>query len=147
MNHLTLLSSYLKKIHRKFTFDVIDRMEAKGFLDLRPSFIEILLVVMSSSNELGPTIKEIGEACGLKKQTMTTHINELVKRGYILKTKNPSDKREQNITLTNYGLKFQLSVNQVVGILEDQYSENIGIIEIQKLEKSLENFYLKIKSN
>lgn len=116
-------------------------MQKKGFTDLRASFLEVLLFICENQ---GPTIKKIGAGCGLKKQTMTSHLNELEKRGYIKREVNPNDKRAQRIYLTEYGEKFKLNLFQSVNELEYSYSSIIGEVELLRVENLLENFHLKI---
>src|SRR5690606_6104322 len=114
----------------------------RGFLDLRPSFLEILMYLCDNDS---PSIKDIGVACGLKKQTMTSHLNELENRGYIIRKTGSEDRREQRVVLTDYGYKFKLTLMEVVSELEIKYINLIGSVEIDRVVHVLENFYSKIK--
>lgn len=116
-------------------------MQKKGFTDLRASFLEVLLFICENE---GPTIKQIGQGCGLKKQTMTSHLNELEKRGYIKREINERDKRAQRIFLTEYGEKFKLNLFQSIEELEQSYSKVIGEVELLRVEHLLENFHTKL---
>ena len=141
MKKISNIGSLLKKIYRLYSGDLLVSVQRKGFLDLRPSFLEVLIFIAEKD---GPTIKEIGFACGLKKQTMTSHLNELVKRGYIERKTNLTDKREQCIYLTDYGKKFKLSLVECVDELEHKYSSVLGEVELDRTELLLNNFYNKI---
>jgi DNA-binding MarR family transcriptional regulator len=101
------IGSLLKKIYRIYSNDLLGELQVRGFLDLRPSFLEILMFISSNN---GSSIKQIGTACGLKKQTMTSHLNELEKRGYIVRKASEKDRRELKVFLTNYGEKFKLAL-------------------------------------
>ena len=92
----------------------------------------------------GPSIKEIGAGCGLKKQTMTSHLNELENRGYIERKINSHDKREQNIFLTEYGQKFKLNLFECIGDIEKKYTDLIGDLELNRVELILKNFHSKL---
>lgn len=93
-----------------------------------------------------PSIKEIGFACGLKKQTMTSHLNELEKRGYIVRKAGEKDKREQRVFLTDYGEKFKVSLLEVTGDLESNYLRSIGDVELDRIMHTLDNFHYKVSN-
>lgn len=144
MKRMASIASFLKKIYRIYSIELIKRLELIGFNDLRPSFLEILIYL--SEND-GPSIKMIGKACGLKKQTMTSHLNELEKRGYIKRSLSETDKRELLVFLTDYGEKFKLNLLQVTKDLENQYSATIGDVELDRAELMLEKLYRQISEN
>lgn len=137
------IGSLLKKIYRSYISELHNCLQLKGFTDLRPSFLEVLLAICESD---GASIKEIGIQCGLKKQTMTSHLNELENRGYINRQVSPRDKREQNIFLTEYGEKFKLSLLESIAEIDARYASRLGEIEMDRLEHSLSNFHHKITS-
>lgn len=122
---------------------MLESLQNKGFTDLRPSFLEVLLAICDFDR---PSIKDVGMACGLKKQTMTSHLNELEKRGYIIRQTNPLDKREQLIHLTDYGQRFKLSLLECADDVEKAYSEKVGAVEIDRIKMVLENFHQKTES-
>ena len=143
MKKISVIGSLLKKIYRKFNQDLLVALQSRGFLDLRPSFLEILLYVCDVD---APSIKEIGFACGLKKQTMTSHLNELEKRGYIIRKTGLKDKRELKVFLTDYGQKFKVILLEVTSDLEENYLKSIGEVELERIAHTLENFHTKIYS-
>jgi DNA-binding MarR family transcriptional regulator len=143
MKKISIIGSLLKKIYRKFNQDLLIALQAKGFLDLRPSFLEILLFVCDVD---APSIKEIGFACGLKKQTMTSHLNELEKRGYIIRKTGLRDKRELKVFLTEYGQKFKVILLEVTTDLEKTYLTSIGEVEMERIAHTLDNFHTKISN-
>ena len=141
MKRVGHIGKLLKKIYRLYSSDLLLLLQDKGFVDLRPSFLEILLFLCDHS---GPSIKEVGKSCGLKKQTMTSHLNELEKRGYIKRKQNPDDKREQNVFLTEYGEKFKLSLMESINKIEQDYIKYVGDLELDRVEMHLKNFHDRI---
>jgi DNA-binding MarR family transcriptional regulator len=137
------IGSLLKKIYRIYSQELLVQLQARGFTDLRPSFLEILIHLTEHE---GDSIKSIGLSCGLKKQTMTSHLNELEKRGYVKRVTSPNDKREQNVFLTEYGGKFKLNLMEVTNELESRYVATLGEVEVDRIEFVLENLYKKINS-
>lgn len=144
MKKIANIGSLLKKIYRVYSIELMKELQARGFNDLRPSFLEILMFL--SEND-GPSIKLIGKACGLKKQTMTSHLNELEKRGYITRSHSEYDKREQLVYLTDYGEKFKLNLLQVTNNLEKQYTAKVGEVELDRVELMLDKLYREILEN
>lgn len=140
MQRISQIGSLLKKIYRNYSSQVLSGLREEGYLDLRPSFLEILSYVCQ---EPATSIRQIGAACGLKKQTMTSHLNELEKRGYILRATNEADRREQVVRLTEYGEKFKLSLIKVVSELEEKYIHVIGALEMERVETTLNNYFEK----
>jgi len=143
MRKISLIGSLLKRIYRSYSNELLYSLEQRGFTDLRPSFLEILLYICEVD---GPSIKEIGRACGLKKQTMTSHLNELEKRSYIERRVGVRDKREQHIYLTGYGEKFKLNLFECSDEIEKSYSDIIGDVELDRVQHLLKNFHGKITS-
>ncbi len=141
MKKVSSIGSLVKKIYRTYSVELLSLLQTRGFTDLRPSFLEVLLFICEHE---GPTIKEIGNGCGLKKQTMTSHLNELEKRGYIERRMNEHDKREQNIFLTEYGLKFKLNLFECINEIEKKYTDLIGDLELNRVELILKNFHSKL---
>lgn len=132
------IGGLLKKTYRLYSLNLIKDLEGLGFNDLRPSFLEILIFI---SEHEGESINKIGKACGLKKQTMTSHLNELDKRGYVQRINSSKDKREQLVHLTDYGKSFKLNLLQVTNDLEKKYLESFGEIELSRVEKMLTDYY------
>lgn len=144
MKKIANIGGLLKKIYRVYSFELIKELQSNGFNDLRPSFLEILMYL---SEHDAPSIKMIGKACGLKKQTMTSHLNELEKRGYIKRSNSDLDKREQLVSLTDYGEKFKLNLLQVTNDLEKHYTSKVGAVELDRVEMMLDNLYREIIEN
>lgn len=140
MNLISEIGSLTKQINRFYSQQLILELEKRGYSDLRPSFLEILIFLCESDSN---SIKEIGDATNLKKQTMTSHLNELEERGYIIRTTNDLDRREQRVKLSHEGEKFKIAMVEVMDIVQKRYLQNVGQIEMEKLIKNLESFHKK----
>ena len=141
MKKVSGIGTLLKKIYRVYSGELLNLLEQRGFTDLRPSFLEVLLFICEHE---GPSIKSIGIGCGLKKQTMTSHLNELERRGYIKRKINEQDKREQNIFLTEYGERFKLNLFESLSDIEKAYAAQVGEVELDRLNLILKNFFEQI---
>lgn len=141
MQRISHIGGLLKKIYRIYSSKILSSLVDRGFTDLRASFLEVLIHLCEKE---GDSIRDIGQALGLKKQTMTSHLNELEVRGYITRKMNPLDKREQNVYLTEYGHKFKFNLYECIGEIEQSMVDLIGDIELDRIEKALVNFHEKI---
>jgi DNA-binding MarR family transcriptional regulator len=141
MKKVSSIGGLVKKIYRSYSSELLMLLQARGFTDLRPSFLEVLLFICEQE---GSTIKEIGLGCGLKKQTMTSHLNELENRGYIERKISTQDRREQNIFLTEYGLKFKFNLFECINEVEKKYTDLVGDLELNRVELMLKNFHSKL---
>ena len=135
------IGGLLKRIYRSYNAQLLSKVQDKGFTDLRSSYLEVLLNICEKN---GPSIKHIGQALGLKKQTMTSHLNELEKRGYIIRSLNPKDKREVRIYLTDFGERFKLALLEAVAEIEESYRIAIGDVELDRVEHILANLHQKM---
>lgn len=144
MKKIAKIGSLLKKSYRNYSNNLLLGLQSKGYIDLRPSFLEILTYICENE---GDSIRNIGIACGLKKQTMTSHLNELEKRGYISRVKSSHDKRELLVNLTPAGQNFKLTLLEVIDQIEQDYLDIIGELEMDRVSKILENFYDKTTSD
>ncbi|MFW5887244.1 MAG: MarR family winged helix-turn-helix transcriptional regulator [Bacteriovoracia bacterium] len=140
MQYIAQIGNLLKKIYRNYSHELVQILQSKGYTDLRPSFLEILIFI--AENE-GPSIKMIGHNCGLKKQTMTSHLNELVKRNYIVKQPGSNDRREQKIFLTEYGQTFKFALMEAIADVEKKYKDSLGEVELHRIQNTLEGLYNK----
>jgi DNA-binding MarR family transcriptional regulator len=141
MKKIAEIGNLLKKTYRLYSNELVSLLQSKGHLDLRASFLEILIFVSENDN---PSIKNIGDACGLKKQTMTSHLNELENRGYIIRKASQSDRRELKVHLTEYGETFKLTLMDVTSELENKYIAKMGEVELDRVEMVLSQYFIKM---
>jgi DNA-binding MarR family transcriptional regulator len=142
MRKIAHIGSLLKQIYRLYSVELMHRLQAQGFTDLRASFLEILMYLTEHES---PSIKMIGMACGLKKQTMTSHLNELEKRGYISRQNSDHDKREQLVALSEYGAKFKVCLLQVINDIENEYTKKLGSVELDRVVLMLGNLHKELQ--
>lgn len=144
MRKVSKVGALLRKIYRTYASDVLDGLQSKGFADLRPSFLEVLMILCE---EEGRSIKVVGKKCSLAKQTMTSHLRELEKRGYLYRKTNETDKREFLLYLTELGEKFKLALQEVLDAVEHNYVVHVGTLELDRLLNHLDFFYSKMDSS
>ena len=143
LNEISSIGPLLKKIYRHYSHELHLQLEAKGYKDLTPGIVEVLIFIVENE---GVSIKYIGTSLGLKKQTMTSHINELIIRGYVQKKTSTEDRRAQNIYLSELGIRFKHCLHEIVLNVEDGYQQILGSIELKRFNLILEKIFQKIES-
>ena len=142
MKKISQIGALLKKSYRIYGQQMLQGLTERGFSDLRPSFLEVLRCLCEHR---GPSIKDLGKILGLKKQTMTSHLHELERRGYIRRQVG-EDRREQRIFLTEYGERFKLNLLEVTEQIEQNFWNVVGEVELDRVETLLKNFYGKLQT-
>ena len=133
-NEFISVGNTLKKIYRLYSLDVLEKLQNMGHEGLTYSYLEVISFICENEGE---SIKTIGSSLGLKKQTMTNHISELEKRGFIERRKNPNDARSLEIFLTEGGYNLRKHLEEVISEVEKDYENLIGGVELERLRHSL----------
>src|SRR5690554_2793425 len=79
MKKIANIGSLLKKIYRLYSVELIKELQARGFNDLRASFLEILQFLPENK---AISTKPFGHSCGLKNQPIPLHLTDLKNRAY-----------------------------------------------------------------
>ena len=135
------IGNTLKKIYRLYSLDVLERLESLGYEGITYSYLEVLSFICDNE---GVSIKVIGNSLGLKKQTMTNHISELEKRGFIRRIPNANDLRSIEIYLSESGYNLKKHLVEVISKVERDYEVLIGSAELERLRESLTLIYSRL---
>jgi MarR family transcriptional regulator, organic hydroperoxide resistance regulator len=94
------------------------QIEAKAFtrsrlkedgLDLTPEMIQALYILWQKE---GVNQQELAKLLHKDKASMTNLIDNLTKRGLVVRNENPEDRRNKIVTLTEKGIKLRKIVQQ-----------------------------------
>jgi DNA-binding MarR family transcriptional regulator len=124
------------------------RFISEGLKDLEVSRVESRYLVKISFAEGKCLLNDIVEESVYHKSQATRAINKLVEEGYVIKQKNPDDKRGYFVSLTDKGKKvaervkkvldgWEDLVNQVITDDDRKYLENLTL----RIYKLLKNYY------
>jgi len=134
MSEFIGIGNTLKKIYRIYSLDILDKLEQYGHDGITFSYLEVLSFICEHE---GASLKLIGRSLGLKKQTMTNHISELERRGYLYRRACPRDGRSQIIFLTELGLSLKTHLFQSISEIENSYEKIIGGLELERIRNNL----------
>jgi len=87
----------------------------------------------------GSQITLMAEKAGITKQAMGQLANELEIKGYVIKSRDPQDKRAFRVSFTNKGKEALEAAYQVKLMIEDEYSLKLGAQNNAQLRQLLEN--------
>ncbi|MGD9694671.1 MAG: MarR family winged helix-turn-helix transcriptional regulator [Thermoleophilia bacterium] len=116
------LGALLRAARRSVEEQVLDRLHAAGYPDLRVSHLAVLVWV----GEEGTPQAEITERSGLTAQAVSQVLDDLVARGYLLRRPAEADRRARTIVWTARGRVAREVALRVVADLERAYAERLG---------------------
>jgi DNA-binding MarR family transcriptional regulator len=90
--------------------------------------------------------KFIADTLNIDKTMMVGVLDDLGKKGFVKRTKNPSDRREYFIQLTAKGKKAMPEIISAVSRLNENIMKNLSQPEEKKLHSQLESIYIKLKA-
>lgn len=111
-------------------------------LDINHSQGKILYVV-SIHTEL--SITDLGKELGVSNSTLTSMLDRLESRGYILKKPSKKNKRITLISNTKKADKIIELFNNVITKMNDKFYDNFEEEEIKLFERYLEKIYLNLE--
>lgn len=93
-----------------------------------------LEVIYSLKN---PTISELSKYLGISQPNTTYKVNELIRKGYIIKKQDENDKRRVKLYPTERFIKYYQEKNEYVSIVVKRMHEKFTPEEIKTVEKVL----------
>lgn len=121
----------------------IKRLADENLVNENVTVEQVKVMTMISRN--GGTVpqKEIELAFGLRRSTVTSAMQNLEKKGYILRTPNPDDSRSKLVTLTEAGLEKNEKLRCFIDVLEVRLLDGLDESESNVLRELL----LKVLNN
>ena len=95
---------YLQNFHKLYKI-IINRRISSEKINLSGYARFLILFILDQFGD-GLSLTELHERINYDKGTITRAVNELQKKGYIVKKRNTADKRALKIKLTQKGIKF-----------------------------------------
>lgn len=80
---------------------------------------------------------ELAEAAQVTKQTLTSVVDQLERRGYVRRTPDPADARARVVTITALGQELVELSTPVVEALEADWTSRLGRARMDELRQLL----------
>jgi DNA-binding MarR family transcriptional regulator len=117
------LARLLLDAHRAQAADLVEELDERGWPELRPSHVTLLLNVDRRS---GTRLTELARRAGVTKQAMMVVADELEVRGLIRRTPDPEDGRAKVVRLTSRGRTCAAECRRAVAAVEARARRSLG---------------------
>jgi DNA-binding MarR family transcriptional regulator len=115
--------------------NVQQRLEAEGFIDLRPAH----LAVFQHLPPGGARVTELAAGAQITKQSMSALVNYLESHGYIRRMADPADGRASLVCLTLRGMKVEEAARACLRDLESRWVDQLGRERFENLRATLQD--------
>jgi DNA-binding MarR family transcriptional regulator len=121
-------------VELKKTADILEEIHNRFFNRYQISSTKFnLLVVLYNGPEEGLMLSEIGESMLVTRANITGLIDRLEKQGYVIRKRDPDDRRKIMALITQEGKKFIEKImleyknwsRDVMGVLDDKQKEDL----------------------
>ncbi|MCC5910446.1 MAG: MarR family transcriptional regulator [Clostridiaceae bacterium] len=107
------------------------QMHARRDLPIRSSEMGVLIYIQKQEEEVTPLM--ISNFFQIAKPSVTTMINELIKKNYLLKVPSATDRRSYTVSITEKGQELVVSAHE-------EYFKAIAILEEKMGAKDFKSF-------
>jgi DNA-binding MarR family transcriptional regulator len=119
--------------YRQLIDSLHDRLQARGWTDLRPAFGFVLL----AARDQPTSVTELAGLMGITKQAASKLVDAMISGGYIQRGTDPHDGRQRPVSLTGRGEELLSAVEQVYAELEDRWAKLIGTSHVDRMRSDL----------
>jgi DNA-binding MarR family transcriptional regulator len=119
--------------YRQLIDGLHDRLQARGWTDVRPAFGFVLL----AAREQPTSATELAALMGITKQAASKLVDAMVSGGYVRRGADPQDGRQRPVALTGRGEELLSAVEQVYAELEDHWAKVIGASHVDRMRRDL----------
>ncbi len=89
----------------------------------------------------GSTAVEIARLNGTTKQAVSKAIASLERRGFVVRTPDPVDRRAVRITFSDKGFGLVTEAVRIIGAIEARQAKRVGAREYRKLKQMLQSLF------
>ena len=119
--------------YRQLIDSLHDRLQARGWTDVRPAFGFVLL----AARDQPTSVTELAGLMGMTKQAASKLVDAMVSGGYIERGTDPQDGRQRPVTLTGRGQDLLCAVEQVYAEVEEGWAKMIGTSHLDRMRRDL----------
>jgi DNA-binding MarR family transcriptional regulator len=119
--------------YRQLIDSLHDRLQARGWTDVRPAFGFVLL----AARDQPTSVTELAGLMGMTKQAASKLVDAMVSGGYIQRGTDAQDGRHRPVTLTSRGEELLSAVEQIYGELEAGWATLIGTAHLDRMRRDL----------
>ena len=124
----------LARASQRFNELLVERFAARGFTEVRASYGSVLVPLFERD---GLRLGELAAAAHLSKQAMTGLVARCEEDGLVERARDPGDGRAFNVRLSARGRAFRAIAEEVLGELDDELVELLGVRNRDALVRAL----------
>jgi len=119
--------------YRQLIDSLHDRLQARGWTDVRPAFGFVLL----AARDQPTSVTELAGLMGMTKQAASKLVDAMASGGYIQRGTDPQDGRQRPVSLTGRGEELLAAVEQIYAELEEGWAKLIGTSHLDRMRQDL----------
>lgn len=119
--------------YRQLIDGLHDRLQARGWTDVRPAFGFVLL----AARDQPTSVTELAGLMGMTKQAASKLVDAMVSGGYVQRGADSHDGRQRPVTLTGRGEDLLSAVEDVYAELEEGWAKMIGPSHLDRMRRDL----------
>jgi len=123
----------LLRAHRAYDVWAIAKLHARGHEALTPADTTLLVNLDTE----GMRLTTLAQRAGVTKQAMGQLARDLERKGYIIRTPDPTDARATLVTFTDMGWQFLRDAHDLKREIEAEYVAVLGEAEFTALQSAL----------
>jgi len=93
----------------------------------------------------GTRITTLAKRMGITKQAVGHLVADLVEKGYITSTTDPTDRRAVLVTFTEMGWRFLHDAYDLKGEIESEFTDILGKERFDQLHETLDDLLMQIE--
>jgi len=119
--------------YRQLIDSLHDRLQARGWSDVRPAFGFVLL----AARDQPTSVTELAGLMGMTKQAASKLVDAMVSGGYLQRGTDAQDGRHRPVTLTSRGEDLLSAVEEIYAELEAGWAALIGTSHLDRMRQDL----------
>ena len=135
------IGRYFWRAHRAFVALSVRKLAARGHTGLGMAHTTLI----ANLDTEGTRITTLAKRMGITKQAAGHLVADLVEKGYIVSTTDPTDRRAVLITFTEMGWRFLHDAYELKGELETEFIDILGKERFEQLRETLDDLLTHIE--
>lgn len=128
------LALLLELAYKKLDAELMDRLRAHGYADLRPAHSQVFGALAPKGSRVG----EMAAQAGITQQSMSELVDSLERLGYLERRRDPTDRRARIVVFTKRGRQAVRAGIATVDAIEQGWAQRIGARRATALRAALE---------
>lgn len=135
------IGRYFWRAHRAFIVLSVRKLAARGHTGLGMAHATLI----ANLDTEGTRITTLAKRMGITKQAAGHLVADLVAKGYIASTPDPTDRRAVQITFTEKGWQFLHDSYELKGEIEAEFADILGKERLEQLRETLDDLLSHIE--